>query len=387
VKKVTQILYISLFLCVIGIGTIVNFPGLKASASKVAEDNAYEAWGILIGLDYNDHIVGKYNFIDLNGYIKNVLGQRQMNGIVKLNCGKLVSVAEEFKVEYAAQNTLELYEFLQKEGIAFAYIQEPYEVCKYDSELPTGVEDYCNAGADTFLELLSEAGVPVVDMRSHLHTVLEADGKHHCDAFFSTDHHWKIETAFWAFTCITEYLEDWLGVKVPAEYTNPDNWQREVLEECMLGSNGRRSSMSFGGLDDLTLIYPKFKTEVVFSAPEQDIYRVGDFRQAYMDTSWLEGDNLYDMVQYNVYIGEDWEYTRQECINAPCDKKILVIKDSYFRPVQAFLGTVFAEVGTIDMRVFEGNVREYIMETDPDIVMICYNPYMLGTVNNFRFDE
>jgi len=95
----------------------------------------------------------------------------------------------------------------------------------------------------------------------------------------------------------------------------------------------------------------------------------------------------HDMVQYNVYIGEDWEYTRQECINAPCDKKILVIKDSYFRPVQAFLGTVFAEVGTIDMRVFEGNVREYIMETDPDIVMICYNPYMLGTVNNFRFDE
>ena len=104
-----------------------------------------------------------------------------------------------------------------------------------------------------------------------------------------------------------------------------------------------------------------------------------------MDDSWLEGDDLYDMLQYNVYIGEDKGYAQQKCQNAPCDKKLLVIRDSYFRPVQAFLGTVFTEVDTIDMRLFEGDLREVILETDPDIVLVCYNPYMLQSVENFEF--
>ncbi|MBQ7776088.1 MAG: hypothetical protein IJ379_09220, partial [Lachnospiraceae bacterium] len=113
----------------------------------------------------------------------------------------------------------------------------------------------------------------------------------------------------------------------------------------------------------------------------------GSFQEAYMDYARLDGDNLYEMAQYDVYIGEDHPTTRQLCQEAPCDKKILLIKDSYFRPVQAFLGTVFTQVDTIDMRYYTGSVQEYIEEVQPDMVLLCYNPYMVHDISNFRFYE
>lgn len=91
----------------------------------------------------------------------------------------------------------------------------------------------------------------------------------------------------------------------------------------------------------------------------------------------LKGDNLYEMLQYNVYIGQDYSYTVQTCSDALNDAKILLIKDSFSRPVSAFMGTVFAEVHTIDMRYYEGDVREYIEANDIDMVVMIYNPHML----------
>ena len=98
----------------------------------------------------------------------------------------------------------------------------------------------------------------------------------------------------------------------------------------------------------------------------------------------LAGENIYEISQYDVYIGGDYGVTTQTCENAPCDKKILIIKDSYSRPVMAFMGTVFSQVDTIDMRYFEGDVQSYIEQVQPDMVMVIYNPYMLDE-SSFAF--
>ena len=382
-KKRLQRVYIGLFLLIIGMGSILNLPKLVANTSEIIQNNKYDAWAILIGLEYNDTFWNKYSFINLNGYLRTLLGQREMNGVIKLDCGKLVSITEEFSVYEQAQKTIDMYSFLQEEGINFAYIQMPYEVCKYDPQLPTGIEDYSNTGADVFISLIEQEEIPLLDMREEMHKA----GFQHYEAFYQTDHHWKTETAFWAYTRIGKHLEEVLGVSIPDEYTRIESWNKETIEQCMLGSNGRVSSLTFGGLDDITLMYPKFDVNATLEVPMEEIYREGDFKDTFMDYSWLEGENLYEMLQYNVYIGEDWPLTQQKCENAPIDKKILVIKDSYFRPVQAFLGTVVSQIDTIDMRVFDGDVKEYIRETKPDMVLLCYNPFMLQYEDNFLFEK
>ena len=182
-------------------------------------------------------------------------------------------------------------------------------------------------------------------------------------------------------------MEEKLSVEIPEKYTNPDSFTWETFEDYWLGSNGRRTGIAYAGLDDLTLIYPKFPTNLKFEAKEKNIYREGSFQESYMDYEQLEGDNLYEMQQYDVYIGKDYPTTTQINENAPSDKKILLIKDSYFRPVSAFLGLAFSRVDSIDMRYYEGSVKKYIEEMEPDIVLICYHSYMIMDKDHFRFLE
>lgn len=382
-KKTTQILYIVLFILVIGIGTVCNLPKLFPITQEIAEEEKYEAWPTLIGLEYSEQFFDKYFFVNANGFFHKIMGQRKMKDVVKTDTGKLVTPVEEAVVWQQVEKTKDFYQWLQEEGIAFSYVQVPYDICKYEDGLPKGIKDYSNQNADNFLFGLKQADIPVYDLREELH----ASGQKHYEAFFKTDHHWTIETAFWAFGTMVDYLENMLSVQVPAEYTDLESYYVETWKEKVLGSNGRRTGISYGGLDNITLIYPKFTTQLTFAAVEEEIYREGDFKEAYMVYERLEGDNLYEMGQYDVYIGEDYPTTTQKCKDAPCDKKILLIKDSYFRPVQAFLGPVFSEVDTIDMRYYEGDVKQYITEMQPDVVLLCYNPYMLSDLKNFRFTE
>ena len=372
-----------MFVIVIGVSTLCNFPKLFTITKDVVKEEKYEAWPILIGLEYSDSFFDKYFFVNANGFFHKLLGQRQMKDVVKTDSGKLVIPVEEAVVWEQVEKTKDFYQWLQTEEISFSYVQVPYEICKYEDGLPDGVKDYSNKNADTFLYGLEQYDIPYYDLREEMHNA----GMEHSEAFFQTDHHWTIETTFWAYGVMTDYLGKMLQVEVPQEYTAPELYLAETIDEGVLGSNGRRTGISYGGLDELTLIYPKFFTDLSFEAKEKEIYREGEFREAYMDYERLEGDNLYEMLQYNVYIGDDYPTTVQTCKNAPVDKKVLIIKDSYFRPVNAFLGLVFERVDTIDMRYYSGDVREYIKELKPDVVLICYNPNMLADIKNFRFEE
>lgn len=380
-KKITQYLYIGLFLLMIGAGFILNTGNLFEATKVAVDDYNYDAWSIVIENEFNDGFWNRYGFIEVNGLAHKLLGQNQMNGMVKLNNGKLVSPVEPYEVAYNAQAVIELNEWLVSEDIEFVYMQTPYEICAYDSQLPAGVEDYSNYNADVFLQLVTDNNVPVVDLRESMHEA----GMSHYESFYKTDHHWTVETSFWAFTEVVNYISVAMDAEVDETLLDLENYNMSTLYDAVLGSNGRKTGILYSGLDDITVITPKFNTEVSFSAPEANVYREGDFEDAFMVYERLEGDNLYEMLQYNVYIGQDYPYTVQTCENASNDAKILLIKDSFSRPVSAFLGTVYKEVHTIDMRYFEGDVQEYIMDNNIDMVIMIYNPHMLTDDNAFDF--
>lgn len=382
-KRTTQIIYILLFVLAIGIGTVCNFPKLYRISKDIIKEEKYAAWPILIGLEYTDEFFDKYFFVNVNGYFHKVLGQRTMKDVVKTDSGAIVYLIGDVVVWEQVQKTIDFYQWLREEGIEFSFVQVPYHICKYETGLPSGIKDYSATIEDTFLLGMEMSDIPHLDLREVLHNA----GINHEEAYFKTDHHWKIETAFWAYGIMVDFLEEKLSVEIPEKYTNPDSFTWETFEDYWLGSNGRRTGIAYAGLDDLTLIYPKFPTNLKFEAKEKNIYREGSFQESYMDYEQLEGDNLYEMQQYDVYIGKDYPTTTQINENAPSDKKILLIKDSYFRPVSAFLGLAFSRVDSIDMRYYEGSVKKYIEEMEPDIVLICYHSYMIMDKDHFRFLE
>lgn len=383
-NKLTQYIYITFFAAVLFIGFIVNTPNLYLSLHDAMESYSYDAISIITQNSFEDHIFGKYGFVECNGLVNRILGRHRMNQVVKLQNGKLVTTVPYAEVNGAAQKTIDFYTYLEQQDIPFVYVQNPYEICDIEGKLPEGIEDYSNENARRFLQLLEENGVPYLD----IHSMMHEENINHYDAYFQTDHHWRAETAFWAFTKITDYTEGILDVKIPDAYTSLDSYQTTILAECMLGSNGRKTGIVYSGqLDDLAIITPTFDVDACFAVEDKDIFRQGSYEEAYLVSSRLEGDSLYEMSQYDIYIGGEYGEANQICNTAPCEKRILIIKDSYARPVMAFMGTVFSQVDSIDMRYFDGNVYEYVEETKPDMVILMYNPYMLLSTDNFEFQK
>lgn len=381
-KKVTQCIYLFLFIGFLTMGFVFNLPNLFASMDKAMEEYPYEAWSIIVGNEFNDNIWNRYVSVEINGLVHKILGQDRMNGIVRLDNGKVVTLVEQKDVTQQAQSVAEMNTWLEENSIELLYVQTPYEVCDVDSKLPIGIEDYSNDNARRFLGLLEEAEVPYLDLHASMHS----QNLDHYDMFYMTDHHWKVETAFWAYGEIVGSIEERLGCTVPEMYVSKESYSAENLGTIMLGSNGRKTGYLYSGLDELTIMTPTFDTRVSMTVETDEIYREGTFEEVFLFEERLTGDNIYETAQYDIYMGKDYGVCSLKCDNAPCDQKILIIKDSYSRPIMAFMGATYSQVDAIDMRYFSGNVYEYIEETKPDMVVVVYNPYMLNGVDNYKFN-
>ena len=97
------------------------------------------------------------------------------------------------------------------------------------------------------------------------------------------------------------------------------------------------------------------------------------------DLSLLNKDNYSKLTYTNYFLGDDWPLLsiNNKSNNNKCNKKILIIKDSFSNTYAPFLAIIFDKIDLIDLRYFNGSLKAYIEKTKPDIVMICYNVSMI----------
>ena len=105
-----------------------------------------------------------------------------------------------------------------------------------------------------------------------------------------------------------------------------------------------------------------------------------------LDYSNLEEKDLFGKNPYHVYIGDQYPVVTMRNPEAPVDKKILLLKDSFALPVQSFLSECFTQIDALDLRLYtEQSVYEYVQDFQPDIVIVMYNPFMLTTESVYEF--
>ena len=77
-------------------------------------------------------------------------------------------------------------------------------------------------------------------------------------------------------------------------------------------------------------------------------------------------------------MGEDYGYVMQRNPNAAGKLKILLIKESFSLPLQAYLSTAFGYVDSVDPRYLENiTVKDYIDSVKPDVVLLALNPNVI----------
>lgn len=274
------------------------------------------------------------------------------------------------------------YRFCQKQGISFLFIQAPYKTSRQAENDIFPVLGNVNAHVDALVNGLRANQVPVLDIRD----VIEKEHIDYLPLFFKTDHHWLPETGLWAAGLIAEKLHAMPDVQLAYDpaVLKESEYRKVLYPKIYLGSQGRKVTLARAEPEDMNLLYPKMKTQFRCIVPRYKIDKSGDFSALYDMKQMARGD-YYQISAYHTYGYGDTPFIRiQNLIQNFNDKKILVIKDSFGDTTIPFLAMVVKQVDGIDLRHFTGSLRNFILQTRPDAVLILYNADMVENQINWN---
>ncbi len=326
----------------------------------------------------NNDLQNREDYVNIYGWIQKSMGKSIISDagygqLYKTKYDQITFAVSKQDVSEELESMYALKAQLDELNIPLLYIQAPFKLPEGEQQLPLEVKDYANENVDLFLEGLGSKGIDYLDLREGFWD----QGLTQNQLFFDTDHHWTIDAAFKSYGHIAERLNSDYGFKIDEKYTDLDNYDRKTYEDFYIGSMGRRVGEAYGGVDDFTLITPKFDTDYTLYEREyggEKVYE-GNFNDAILTKSYLEEKPL-ETNRYAVYHGDNAEL---EFVNHNVeDGKILMIKDSFGLPIYCFLSTGVQEVRALDVRLFKESIAEYAKANQPDVVIILYNADCFG---------
>lgn len=306
----------------------------------------------------------KTSFVEVNGLAKRICGQREMNGVTKLDNGWLATLNGQI-----AQQDLDRYadfikrysDYCEQHGAKFLYVQPAYTISKYDPELPVGDEDHTNDNIDYLNKALHDRDISVIDLRECMHD----DGIDQYGMYYKTDHHWTTEGAFYAYQHIVDWITDATGCQVDKRLTCLDDYNIVKYHRYHLGSYGQRTGRFFAGIDDYDLIYPDFMTAIHNSNDgtsgtfEEEIVKYDTFRNRR-----AEGRYTYDRALSK-------NDTNDLAVDdAKSDLSVYMISDSYAEAVSPYMLLTYRRYMVNDICNSESTSESVFEAANPDVVII-----------------
>ncbi len=365
-RRKVAIAYILAFGLVIGVVGFLSIENLISFYVNDELDN--NNWTADLGDKFETDIASSFyektSFVNLNGGVRRILGQHEMNGVVKLNNGWLVQpmdYVEDTVLRENVKKVSELNDYLENRGSNLVWAFPPFTTDKYDPELPKGVFDYSNDDLDRLISYADQEEINTIDIREEM----RKDGVDHYEMMYKTDHHWTTRAGLYAYGVLEDYIVSETGCIVDAKVRDETQYTITTFPKCHLGSRGQRTGSLFAGIDDFDLIIPNFETSI-----RNENGTDGTVQGMMYDKSPLENKDLTSRYTYDwTLIGTLGDYTNLTPTN---DIKILFISDSYAKAVEPYLVMGFSEVRYVYEFDAECITPEYIEEYDPDIVILMY---------------
>ena len=318
----------------------------------------------------------KDDFIDLNGWMYNMLGRREMNGVYKMSNGCLTFVKPYVDTSSFAESTIILYNELSKRGIDMLYTQAPFKNESSQNLLPPSIYSYSDRNADDFLKAITNANVPVLNFK----TKIQEENMDFDSLFYRTDFHWNTQAGFWAFQKIAEKIKNDFDINIDSMITDITQYTIEIHKSLFRGAHAQRTGKHYAGLDDISFFIPAFPTQFSIQLSSLDA-KEGKFEETLLNRE------LLSLHPYMVHLGSDYSLTIKNHLIGN-GKKIMIIKDSFALPVIPFLALAFKQVEVIDLRY--GKHESLINTIDsmkPDIVVFIYTSATLDVNPLFNFFE
>ena len=380
-KKITTLLFLAFLFGYAILNARKEIPVLKETiAGWYESDGTPTELVSQVNAVIDENVVEKYAFIDAYGYMQLLLGKEEESNfeVVKDHAGKLYYTyftTEINDVSSEAEKTKKLADAVCDEDTRLLYVMPPAKYIHGFTEFSTGIPyNMANETADDFLRRLDEYGVDYIDLRDYL----DESGIPMSEVFYNTDHHWKIQTAFWAASQFCDVLEERYGETLDPDdyYKDKDNYNFITYDDIFLGSMGRKTGRFYTEVDDFTLIYPKFATDYTYeNSISGDLQFTGRFEEALLATPVIRQSNQpFDTDMYGIYLYGNPAFTHIENMDHPDGLRICVIKDSFAVPFSAFTSLRCNTVDLIDPRFYEEDYYETIKAGDYDYVILMFSP-------------
>lgn len=394
-ERVKQIITLCLFLAIIFTMAIMSVLNLtnkyKSSGTPEFTITGFEN-------DFKTNLFLRQEIIEGQGLTQKWIGNNAVEDpetgkIIRNKWGQLTSLPGDKDFSGYAENLSKITDACKAEGITQIYVQAPFKILpSYAKEqLPAGFTTKANSNADMFISQMKNMNVDVYDLRAVLENNTEIPLN---ELFYKTDHHWTVPTAFYAAGEFAKYLSEnfnYCSDKEIELLTDKSNFDFATMDNCYLGSWGRRTGVLYAGVEDFTYITPAFDTDYSIKRVAGDaVYENrGSFYDMVMSPKRVEkdkfgpseeelaagfGDNGIYTDLYSVYMDGFVAEMQMVNHNSQNDKKILIFQDSFGFPFSPFMSLTAKETRVIDLRNWHGDIASYISEYEPHFVITLYNP-------------
>lgn len=300
-----------------------------------------------------------------NNLIKLGIVKDANNTTIRLQNGYLIEMEEKRDTETSSNNLIEFSAWVKKHQKDFLYVMCPTKLPGEEDLIPGIIEDVESNDKDKIAETVSDHGVDILDLRKNM----PEDYNQYMDMFYKTDHHWKTETGLWAASLLAQRLNSEYGFDFDLERFSANQYSVRNYPNLFLGTLGKKVSEFYSGLEDFNLLIPKYQCEIHIEIPSLGMYKDGDF-MAMIDEDKLVYGNEYKVSPYSALMYLDRPLIRIQSSNCKCNKKILMIKDSYADAVTPYIAANCAYVDIIDLRHFNGSIKNFLSKNNYDIVIV-----------------
>ena len=325
----------------------------------------------------------RMKFIDLNSYFNKLIGMKIFtdtdNHVITMLDGNLTFEPRYQDMTESANSVAEFAKEIESSGTKFLFVQAPAKVDENNNLLPNGVEDYDNQKANQMLSILKKEGVDYLDLRELMHE----QNIDFSDAFFKTDHHWKIDTALWATGEIANHIQQKNYIKIETSKFNIDEYTKKVFKDSNLGSLGKIVTLAYADPEDMEVYLPKFKTDYTMRDFGWDITKSGTFEETLIDMKVLDKTDYYNVSTYSAYMHNVSALACIENHLAQNDSSVLVIGDSFIDSVIPYLSVGVNKAYYMGIN-FDGSIKTFIKEYRPQlVVMLVYPSIWESSLNVF----
>lgn len=215
--------------------------------------------------------------------------------------------------------------------------------------------------------ILKSKNIPVLDIGEE---IIKNDIDKY-SLFFKTDHHWTPQAGIWVSQNICKEINKSYGWNLDTNTYNIDNYDVKTYPNSFLGSQGKRVGALYDGIDDFYVVCPSFNTNLTVEINDIGFNETGSFKETIIHEESITSNNLLnkDDTAYDAYMQGNHALVKIKNHNIKSDKRAVLVLDSYGCVVAPYLSLQFSELDCIDIRSFKDSVKDYIVESKPDILI------------------